>query len=268
MIAIATLLAGYVLRIELERRTGRGETATALTIAALLGGFVGARLYYLAEHLGHASVFSSVPGAGFTWYGGVIGGGGAVLLIARRRRLPMLQLVGAAAPALALGYGVGRIACQLAGDGTYGTPSHLPWAMSYPNGEVPTNELVHPTPVYETLASLAIFAVLWRLRRRMPAQRLFGLYLVLAGLERFLVEFIRRDEDVIAGLSQPQLFATALAVVGVLLLLAGRREPARNLERPLTPASYPRLRTPSASASRGASSRNGPTLRSEPGPRT
>jgi phosphatidylglycerol:prolipoprotein diacylglycerol transferase len=219
MIAIASLLAGYVLRIELERRTGRGDAAVAITVAALVGGFVGARLYFLGEHLGHVSVFGPVSGAGFTWYGGVIGGAGAVLLVARRRLVPALDLLGAAAPALALGYGVGRIACQLAGDGTYGTPTDLPWAMSYPHGVVPTNQLVHPTPVYETLASLVIFALLWRLRRRISALRLFGLYLVLAGVERFLVEFIRRNEHVLGGLSQPQLFAAALACVGAFLLV-------------------------------------------------
>jgi phosphatidylglycerol:prolipoprotein diacylglycerol transferase len=222
MIAIATLLAGYVLRLELERRSGRGEAASALTIAGLVGGFLGARLYYLAEHLGHASVLDSVAGAGFTWYGGVIGGAGAVLIVAWRRRLPILDLLGAAAPALALGYGVGRIACQLAGDGTYGTASNLPWAMSYPHGEVPTTELVHPTPVYETLASLLIFAFLWRLRRRLPPLRLFGLYLMLAGIERFLVEFIRRNDHVVAGLSQPQLFAAGLTILGTFLFVGQR----------------------------------------------
>jgi phosphatidylglycerol---prolipoprotein diacylglyceryl transferase len=219
MIATATLLAGYVLRIELERRTGRGDSAVAITVAALVGGFVGARLYFLGEHLGHVSVFGSVSGAGFTWYGGVIGGAGAVLFIARRRLVPALDLLGAAAPALALGYGVGRIACQLAGDGTYGTRTDLPWAMTYPHGVVPTNQLVHPTPVYETLASLVIFALLWRLRRRIAALRLFGLYLVLAGIERFLVEFVRRNEHVLGGLSQPQLFAAGLAVLGAFMLV-------------------------------------------------
>jgi len=132
-----------------------------------------------------------------------------------------------AAPALALGYAVGRIACQFAGDGTYGQPSDLPWAMAYPNGEVPTTVRVHPTPVYETLAGLVFFAVLWRFRDRLSPPRLFGLYLLLAGSGRFLVEFIRRNDEVVLGLTQPQLFAAAFLAAGVALLSwrNGRRVP-------------------------------------------
>jgi prolipoprotein diacylglyceryltransferase len=134
--------------------------------------------------------------------------------------VPVDALLGASAPALALGYGVGRIACQLAGDGTYGVASDLSWAMSYPDGEAPTTERVHPTPVYETLASLLIFALLWRWRRRIPPVRLFAAYLVLAGIERFLIEFIRRNHAVLAGMTQPQLFATAMVMLGAVLVVS------------------------------------------------
>jgi phosphatidylglycerol---prolipoprotein diacylglyceryl transferase len=216
--AVAFGCAWLVLRRELERLTGHGDAAAPLVLAAALGGIVGARLYWFVEHLGDASLTDSFSGAGFTWYGGLVGGAAAMLLVARRRHVQLDVLVGAAAPALALGYGVGRIACQLAGDGTYGVASDLPWAMSYPHGEVPTTEQVHPTPVYETLASLLIFAVLWRLRTRMPPVRLFAVYLVLAGIERFLIEFIRRNEDALLGLTQPQLFAAAMVVAGIVLL--------------------------------------------------
>jgi phosphatidylglycerol---prolipoprotein diacylglyceryl transferase len=216
--AVAFGCAWLVLRRELERLTGHGDAAAPLVLAAALGGIVGARLYWFVEHLGDASLTDSFSGAGFTWYGGLVGGAAAMLLVARRRHVQLDVLVGASAPALALGYGVGRIACQLAGDGTYGVASDLPWAMSYPHGEVPTTEQVHPTPVYETLASLLIFAVLWRLRTRMAPVRLFALYLVLAGAERFLIEFIRRNEHVLLGLTQPQLFAAAMVVAGIALL--------------------------------------------------
>lgn len=220
MVAIAAVLAGYVLRLKLQRRAGRGDTAFALTLAGMIGGFVGARVYFLLEHLGHTSLYGSPSGAGFTWYGGVLGGAAAVLIVARRRGVALPVLLGSFAPALALGYGVGRMACQLAGDGTYGIASSLPWALSYPHGEIPTTQRVHPTPVYETLASLLTFAILWRLRTRVAPVRLFGLYLVLAGIERFLVEFIRRNQHVLVGLSQPQLFAAATGLIGVALLLA------------------------------------------------
>jgi phosphatidylglycerol:prolipoprotein diacylglycerol transferase len=100
--------------------------------------------------------------------------------------------------------------------------SDLPWAMSYPDGELPTTVRVHPTPVYEMLASLLIFAGLWGLRDRLAPARLFALYLLLAGVERFLVEFLRRNDDVLFALTQPQLFAAAFVVLGVVLFMASR----------------------------------------------
>ncbi len=223
MAVLALALAGVVMRSELERLAGRGDAAFPLTVAAGLGGLVGARLYWVAEHAGDGPVLDSFSGAGFTWYGGVLGGAAAVLLVARLRHLPLSALLGASAPALALGYGVGRFGCQLAGDGTYGVASELPWAMSYPNGEVPTAERVHPTPLYETLASIAIFWLLWRLRPAWDPVRVFALYLVLAGTERLIVELIRRNDEIQLGLTQPQLFALAMLAAGALLLLAGRK---------------------------------------------
>ncbi|MCA1677451.1 MAG: prolipoprotein diacylglyceryl transferase [Actinobacteria bacterium] len=167
-----------------------------------------------------------MSGEGFTWYGGVLGGTAAVLLVARRRGLTPAVTAASLVPALALGYAIGRIGCQLAGDGTYGIPSDLPWAMSYPDGIVPTTQRVHPTPVYETLAGVLIFAVLWQLRTRLCAWRLVGVYLVLSGAERFAVEFVRRNDEVLAGLTQPQLWALAGALAGLALLGTARRDRA------------------------------------------
>jgi phosphatidylglycerol:prolipoprotein diacylglycerol transferase len=230
MAALAFLAAGWILRLELQRRSGRGDAAYALTVAAAVGGIVGARLYWLVEHAGSVRLTDSLSGAGFTWYGGVIGAAIAMLIVARVKQIQVVALLAASAPALALGYAIGRVGCQLAGDGTYGIRSDLPWAMSYPHGEVPTTDRVHPTPVYETISSLLIFALLWRLRTRVAPMKLFGLYLLLAGAERFLIELIRRNEHVLLGLTQPQLFAAATTVAGVVLLAWPRRS------RALTPA--------------------------------
>lgn len=218
MAAVATFAGIWLIRRELERTLHRGDAAVSLGVAAMAGGLVGARAYFLVEHAGSVGITDSLSGVGFTWYGGLLGGALAVIAVARRLRIPPPQLLGSFAPALALSYALARVGCQLAGDGTYGTPSHLPWAMSYPHGEDPTTVRVHPTPVYESLVSLAIFAVLWRLRARLAPVRLFGLYLVLSGLERFLVEFVRRNEHVFAGLTQPQLWGAGLALVGCVLL--------------------------------------------------
>ncbi len=103
--------------------------------------------------------------------------------------------------------------------------------MAYPDGEVPTTERVHPTPIYETLAGLVFFAILWRLRDRLAPHRLFGLYLLLSGAARFLVELIRLNDEIVVGLTQPQLFAAAFALVGA-ALLAWRRQAAAPAPQP------------------------------------
>ena len=226
LVALAFLAAWLVLRSELARRLGRGDAAYPIALAAGVGGMVGARLYWLAEHIGEVGVLDSFSGAGFTWYGGALGGAVGAFAAARYQRVPTVALLGGAAPALALGYAVGRIACQLAGDGTYGVATDLPWALSYPDGEVPTTDQVHPTAIYESLASLAIFSYLWARRRSAPPLRLFAAYLILAGLERFLVEFVRRNEDALLGMTQPQLFALATIAAGAILTRAGRRTEA------------------------------------------
>ena len=117
---------------------------------------------------------------------------------------------------LAIGYAIGRIGCQLAGDGDYGVPTDLPWGMAYPEGVVPTLEIVHPAPVYETLMGLATFGVLWSTRMRLAVPgTLFSLYLVLSGVARFAVEFIRLNPVVAWGLTGAQLISLALVAVGI-----------------------------------------------------
>jgi phosphatidylglycerol:prolipoprotein diacylglycerol transferase len=142
-----------------------------------------------------------------------------VLLWARWRGYLGRELLDVASVPLALGYAIGRIGCQLSGDGDYGKDSDLPWAMGYPNGVVPTDpgQTVHPTPVYETLTMGLIALGLWQLRDRLRPGQLFGLYLVLAGTERFLVEFLRLNSPVLIGLTLAQLISVAMIVAGALL---------------------------------------------------
>ena len=132
------------------------------------------------------------------------------------------------ATALALGYAIGRIGCQVAGDGDYGIRSSLPWAMGYPHGTVPTppGVRVQPTPIYETVTMCLLALALWSLRDRVRPGVIFALYLLGSGLERFLVEFIRRNPEVAFGLTSPQLESIALMVIGATwlgLLPAQRR---------------------------------------------
>src|SRR5439155_26460930 len=169
-----------------------------IAFAALAGGLVGWRVYYIAQNydrVKHDLLGNLFGGSGLVWYGGVIGGTLAVLAWARWRGMLGLALLDLCAPGLALGYAIGRVGCQVSGDGDYGIRSDLPWAMAYPHGEVPTTVHVHPTPIYETLAMGLVAWALWRARDAVRPGVLFAFYLVLSGLERFLVEFIRRNDD-------------------------------------------------------------------------
>jgi phosphatidylglycerol:prolipoprotein diacylglycerol transferase len=126
-----------------------------------------------------------------------------------------LQLLDLTAVPLTVGYAVGRIGCQVSGDGDYGRAWDGPWAMAYPHGTVPTHTPVQPTPIYETLAMGLIAYALWRLRHRFRPGILFALYLVLTGIERFLVELIRRNPADVLGITQPQFISVIAVAAGV-----------------------------------------------------
>lgn len=221
MMALAFVFPGYFTARELARRGYDAALAWEFIVAAAIGGLVGAKVDYLIENDGAGGFFS---GTGLVWYGGLIGGVVAVLALAGVRKMPLGVLANVVAPVLALGYAIGRIGCQLSGDGDYGSPTSLPWGMSYPDGEVPTNEIVHPTPIYETTAMMIVFYVLWRLRTRLTRPwQLFGLWAILAGAERFLVEFVRRNETVAMGLTTAQIVSLVLMLAGVGIMGLARR---------------------------------------------
>ena len=192
------------------------DWAYEMVTVALIGGLVGARGYYLLQNHDGLSFTDILGGSGLIWYGGLLGGIVAVLAWAKRKDFLSLDLVDIAGPCLALGYAIGRIGCQVSGDGDYGKPWDGPWAMGYPHGTVPTEPgvTVHPTPIYETLTMGLLAFALWQLRDRVRPGVLFALYLVGSGLERFLIEFLRRNEDVLLGLTAAQLEAASLFVAG------------------------------------------------------
>ena len=191
------------------------DWAYEMAFAALIGGVVGSRLYFIAQNYDEvgADLFT---GGGLVWYGGAIGGALAVLLWAWWRRFLGLTLLDVAAPALAIGYAIGRCGCQLSGDGDYGKAWDGPWAMAYPDGTVPTNETVHPTPVYESLAMGLCAWLLWQLRDRVRPGVLFAIYLLYAGVERFLVEFLRRNDPTTLGLTTAQVESLVMALGGAI----------------------------------------------------
>src|SRR5918998_2429055 len=234
---LAFVAAGLVLARRFKEIGKPPDWAYEMVFAALVGGLVGSRIDYLIQNWDDVSddlLGNLFSGSGLVWFGGVVGGALGVVLWARWRGWLGLQMFDTCAVPLAIGYAVGRIGCQLSGDGDYGEPSDLPWAMAYPEGTVATDDEVHPTPVYETLAMGLAAVVLWRLRDRFAPGVLFRLYLIVAGTERFLVEFIRRNDAVAAGLTLPQLVSIAMVAGGAALLLArpGGPRPATGLARP------------------------------------
>jgi phosphatidylglycerol---prolipoprotein diacylglyceryl transferase len=230
MFALGFLACGLVIARRLRELDRPVDWAYEIVFAALLGGLVGARGYYLIQNYSsvkHDLVGSIFSGSGLVWYGGAIGGAIGVIAWGYRRRVLELWTFDMCATALALGYAIGRIGCQVSGDGDYGIRSSLPWAMGYPHGTVPTppGVRVQPTPIYETVAMCIVAYLLWKLRDRVRPGVVFALYLVLSGLERFLVEFIRRNHEVLVGLTGPQLESVALFAIGVgwlALMIRGR----------------------------------------------
>ena len=235
MFALGFLAAGAILARRLRELGKPVDWAYEVVFAALIGGLVGSRVYFLIQHphdFASDPLGSAFGGTGLVWYGGAIGGAIGVLLWARRRGMLSLGLLDLCSVPLAMGYAIGRIGCQVSGDGDYGKPSHLPWAMGYPHGTVPTppGVRVHPTPVYETLAMGLIAWVLWRYRDRVRPGIIFAWYLVGAGVERFLVEFLRRNAEVAGGLTAPQYESIAIFLVGTAwLTLAARSGGVRAL---------------------------------------
>ncbi len=235
MLALAFLVAGYVTGNGLEARGLDRSHASSIVWWGAIGGIAGSRLLAIVndwQSFVAAPLSSLFTGAGFVWYGGLVGGFIAVSAYIRMRGLPWLVVTDAIAPGLAIGQAIGRVGCQLAGDGDWGTPSTLPWAMAYPRGiygwTEPPGVRVHPAPVYESLLYSAIFVYLWRLGR-VPGRHADGsvlfTYLILSGAARFLIEFVRIEPRLWLGLTQAQWFGLASIVAGATALfwLRGRR---------------------------------------------
>ena len=227
MFALAFLAAGALVAKRLAELGKPTDWAYEIVFSALAGGIIGSRLYYIVENYDKVKddlLGNLFSGSGLVWYGGAIGGAIAVVIWAWYRGFLGLALLDLTAPALALGYAIGRCGCQLSGDGDYGKAWDGPWAMSYPDGTVPTDDKVHPTPIYETLAMGLGAYLLWQLRDRFRVGVLFAIYLVYAGTERLLVEFIRRNDHVLLGLTQPQLESLAMMAAGAIWIFVVKQQ--------------------------------------------
>jgi prolipoprotein diacylglyceryl transferase len=258
---LAFVAAYFALDAEIKRRKLSLDTYSVVAYVAL-AGILGAKLWHIMDTpadrptldlLFSWQVFGWFRG-GFAWFGGFVAGIATLLLIARRHRVNLLAMLDLSSSAAAIGYAVGRIGCLVSGDGDYGIPTNLPWGMAFPNGLAPTTQAcvnwkdaahplgwpadcaVHPTPIYEFLAGVLIFWYIWRrgsraLRTPLGPGVIVGEFLILSGLERFLVEFIRINPRVIfipiaphaaLGMSNAQFTALLSIVAGIIILLFAR----------------------------------------------
>ena len=256
-VVLGFLIGQYVGERELARRGYPDEPVGDIVIGGLLGFLVGAKLYYAVVMGDWDAVFSR---GGFVFWGGLFGGVAGGLLVAKWRGAGIWRVFDVAGIGVAAGYAVGRTGCWAVGD-DYGRPWDSPFAVAFPQGAPPSTArnlqqqfavdvpagvspetvlAVHPTQLYETALGLGMFFILWRLRDHSHAAGwLFGLYLILGGLERFLVEFLRAKDDRILGpLTVAQAISLALIVVGM-LVMAWRRSP-----RPGAPGIYAAAQTP------------------------
>lgn len=208
--------------------------ADAISIVAVstVAGILGAKLWHVLE-TPHALIAHPADllfdRAGFAWYGGLIVGILTLLWQSRVYKIGGLRMLDLAAPAASVGYGVGRLGCLISGDGDYGKPTNLPWGMSFPNGLVPTTQRVHPTPIYELLGALFIAWILWRRgspEHPRPLGQITGEYLILSGVARFLVEFIRINPRILWGLSNAQFASLGAIAFGLGLVLYARSRAA------------------------------------------
>lgn len=227
MLWLAAVSACWILHRNF-RRWGIDADAISIVAVATVAGVIGSKIWHVLETphalLRHPAALL-FERAGFAWYGGLIIGILTLLWQARVYKLGSLQMLDLASPAAAIGYGVGRLGCLVSGDGDYGIPTSLPWGMSFPHGLVPTMQRVHPTPIYELLGALLITWILWRRgapERPKPLGEITGEYLILTGLARFLVEFIRINPRILWGMTNAQLASLGAIAFGIGLILAAR----------------------------------------------
>lgn len=227
MAMLAFLIPTMLMRKEFMRKEMDPELASGIAIAAMVGGFLGARIYFILERWDR---FLANPtdyiftGAGLVWYGGFIGGFISVIWYVKRKNISPVLISDLYAPMLALGQFFGRAGCFLAADGDYGPPTDVPWAMSFPHGIVPTNEMVHPTPIYDMFFLSISFLILWKNRKKELAPGFqFGLYLILVGVGRIITEFYRTTPIVALGLTMAQWISIGLITIGTIIIIRGQR---------------------------------------------
>lgn len=227
MLGLGFYMAFLLVEREMRYKNIDPELAYKLLLTVIPCGIIGAKLFHILDNL---DTFFQSPmdmifsGAGLSAYGGFVLALLAAAIVIKINNNSILEIFDIAAPAMAIGYGIGRIGCHVAGDGCYGIETSSFLGMAYPNGIVPVSAAVFPTPLFESLASLVFAVILLKLRKReFKIGVIFFLYLLLNGIARFTVEFIRTNPRILAGLSQAQLIAIGFFLTGVLGLVLLRK---------------------------------------------
>jgi phosphatidylglycerol:prolipoprotein diacylglycerol transferase len=239
LLVTAFVFGYYFFLQEVKRKKLDKHIAIDITIIAVFCGVIGSKLLFVIENLDKFLVNPvkiALSSGGFTFLGGLILSFIVSYIYIRVRKYNFLKAADSIAPSLILAYGIGRIGCHLAGDGDYGIPTSLPWGTNYengivppthlfngtefaklfPNGIFPNNTPLHPTPIYEFLASLLIFLILWKFRKsNWRDGRLVMLYFILSSISRFLVEFIRLNPRIMLGFSEAQIISVIVFIIGV-----------------------------------------------------
>src|SRR5687768_10009188 len=247
-VLLAFVIAQIIAQHELIRRgyQKEAEAIPDLILACVIGTLIGGKLYYAGIV---TQEWSSLWGrAGFVFWGGFIGSVIACWIVIRKKKLSFARFSDVAGIAIAAGHSVGRTGCWAVGD-DYGRPWDSPLAVMFPEGAPPSTAgnmsqlfgmpipegatpdtvlAVHPTQLYETALGFVMFLILWRFRNHKNAEGwLFGMYLILAGAERFFIEFFRAKDDRFAmGLTLAQFIAVTLMIVGVVVMQMRRRPAA------------------------------------------
>jgi phosphatidylglycerol---prolipoprotein diacylglyceryl transferase len=253
-VLLAFLVGQAVAQHELARRGHDPEPVSDMVFAAVIGGLLGAKLYYVIV-LGHWDAM--FERGGFVYWGGLIGGTLAVMAVVAKKRFGMWRMFDVGGTACAAAYAVGRTGCWAVGD-DYGRPWTGFLAVAFPEGAPPSTAgvmahdfgavvppgvspnavlSVYPTQLYEVVLGFIMFLVLWRMRDHKHAEGwLFGVYMVFAGLERFVIEFFRaKDDRLLIGLTYAQCIAVVFVLLGgVVMMLRSRVAPGKQGIYPLS----------------------------------
>ncbi|MEW6710853.1 MAG: prolipoprotein diacylglyceryl transferase [Candidatus Riflebacteria bacterium] len=249
LLACAFLSAFLLINWQFKKNNCDIELAWDLHFLAIFGGMIGSRLLFIFENFPEflkdpmAMIFSTT---GFSVLGGYVLAIFLCVIRVRHSGEPLFKMTDIYVPGMAIGYAIGRLGCITAGDGCYGIPCKLPWAMSFPNGlvstlavknpilvslwvklfpgeAVPADIPVHPTPLYESISSFVLLAILLLPFWKPGSGRRFAFFLVWFGISRYLVESIRLNPFVYWGLSSSQVLSLVFIILGLLLFVWAAR---------------------------------------------